>query len=163
MQRECSASADAVGAENKILLGSQCMSKRQPHRMLCGPCEAQCRSTGVDLLRQAAGAYGMNTLYGVAPPLMAWTLRKRASGGGGGGGSSQAVAHPASTTASPGAGADNGGGGGKTAAESAGSSAGGRYRAEVPGGGAVLAALCASAVAVEAGRAAMDLGWLRIG
>ncbi len=107
----------------------------------------------------------MSALYGIMPPLMAWRLRY----GG-------APMHGGGADGSAGGGAEGGGCGGGPAAGKAPSalhtardpaaeqpSAASGATPEVPGGRSALAVLCAAAVAVEVGQAAIDLGWLRLG
>lgn len=79
---------------------------------------------------QAAGAYGMCTLYGVMPPLMAWNFRHGKSKASPGGLSDASAETPCR---------------------------------EVAGGRAALVALCAAAVGVVSGQAAIDMAWLHIG
>lgn len=94
--------------------------------------------------KQVAGGYGMAALYGIVPPLMAWRLRYGTP-------PPSTSATDVDSTRIPLTGSH------LPMASTEGSSRDGEW---VPGGRAALAALCTSAVAVEAGQLALDLHWL---
>lgn len=94
-----------------------------------------------------AGGYGMTLLYGVLPPLMAWSLRGQAAG------EQARAAQAQAQQQEEGAGRGRGSG-----AALSSSSLPPVFEPMVPGGAPVLAALLAAAVAIEVSRAAADAG-----